>query len=107
MQIELVTQTILMGALVGGCLLFTLYLFVKTCISGAQVRTERQGGTPRTEDLTVIQASYGFETSYSPGIRASSAGPLPLGGKIERPPTRSFSSYTNPRTKSQEHKHEK
>lgn len=107
MQVEAVPYIILYGAFFGGCILFSLYLLVKTCISGNRIRTERQGGTPRTEDLTVIQASYGFETSYSPGIRASSAGPLPVGGKVERPPTRSFSSYTNPRTKSQESEHKK
>ena len=106
MQIEIV-PTILIGAFIAGCIILTLYISVKTCISGAPVRTQRQGGTPRTDDLTVTQASYGLETSYSPGIRGSSAGPLPVGGKIERLPTRSFSSYTNPRTKSQERKPEK
>jgi hypothetical protein len=100
LQIEIGPSTILFGVFVGGCILFTLYLFVKTCLSGPTGRTERHGGTPREDDLTVTSSSYGYEASYSPGNRASTSGPFPVGGRVQRSPTRSFSSYTNPRTKS-------
>lgn len=107
MQIEIVVQNILLFALVGGCILFTIYVVVKTCITGAPVRTERHGGTPRADDMTVTSSSYGLETSYTPAHKASPTGPFPIGGRVERPPTRSFSSYINPRTKSKENESKK
>ena len=91
---------ILQSALIVSGILFILYISLKTCSGGIIVRNERKGGTPRADDMTVTSSSYGFETSYAPGNRASSAGPLPVGGRVERPPTRSFSSYTDPRTES-------
>jgi hypothetical protein len=108
MQIALVPETIVMIAFFATCILITIYISVKTCIGGAPIRPERHGGTPRADDLTVSSSSYGFETSYSPADRASSSGALPVGGRVERSPTRSFSSYTNPRmaSKKQESKSE-
>ncbi len=102
MQLEIVPETVLISVFVGTCLLFALYLILKTCTGGNVVRPERRGGTPRVDDLTATQSAYGHEVSYSSSIRGcgSSAGPFPVGGKTERLPTRSFQSYTKPRRKS-------
>lgn len=81
---------------------FMLYVVVKTCSGGPGSRSERRGGVPREGDLTSTSAAYGSEVSYLPGTRASSAGPFPVEGKQERPPTRSFSNYTNPRREEKE-----
>jgi hypothetical protein len=102
LQIVIVPETIVIVSFFVGCILFTLYLILKTCSSGDLVRTERQGGTPRIDDSTMTQAAYGQDVSYSPGERASSAGPFPVGGRVERFPTKSFRDYTNPRGKSKE-----
>jgi hypothetical protein len=82
-----------------GAVLFLFYIMAKTCTGGPIARLERKGGTPGTEDLSSIGAAVSSEVSYSPGTRASSAGPFPVGGKQERSPTRSFGIYTDPRRK--------
>jgi len=101
LQIEIAPDTVLIGVFLGTCILFTLYLILRTCAGGNVARPERRGGTPRVDDLTSTQSAYGHEVSYSSGF-GSSAGPLPVGGKTERLPTRSFQSYTKPRKKSEE-----
>ncbi len=98
MQLEIVPETVLIGVFVGTCILFTLYLILKTCTGGKLARPERRGGTPRVDDLTATQSAYGHEVSYSSSIRG--AGPFPVSGRTERLPTRSFGSYTKPRRKS-------
>jgi hypothetical protein len=100
LQLEIVPETVLMSVFVGTCILFLLYLILKTCTGGKIARPERRGGTPRVDDLTATQSAYGHEVSYAPGARGSTAGPFPVGGKTERLPTRSFQSYTKPRRKS-------
>ena len=102
MQIEYIVTS----AFIVGGVLFILYLALKACTGETVGRGERRGGTPRADDLTVTSSSYGYETSYAPGNRASSAGPLPVEGRVERPPTRSFSSYTDPRTESKKSDHQ-
>jgi len=95
-------ETAFIGIFVVTCILFTLYLILKTCTGEKVTRLERRGGTPRVDDLTATQSAYGHEVSYASSIRGcgSSAGPFPVGGRTERLPTRSFGSYTKPRRKS-------
>jgi len=100
LQLEIVPETVFIGVFVVTCILFTLYLILKTCTGGNVTRLERRGGTPRVDDLTATQSAYGHEVSYSSSLRGSSAGPFPVGGRTERLPTRSFGSYTKPRRKS-------
>jgi len=101
LQLEIALDTVLIGGFLAICLLFTLYLIVRICAGANVTRPERRGGTPRVDDLTATQSAYGAEVSYSAGF-GSSAGPLPIGGRTERLPTRSFQSYTKPRKKSEE-----
>ena len=102
MQLEIVPETVFIGVFVVTCILFTLYLTLKTCTGGNVTRPERRGGTPRVDDLTATQSAYGHEVSYSSSLRGagSSAGPFPVSGRTERLPTKSFGSYTKPRRKS-------
>jgi len=102
LQLEIVPETVFIGVFMVTCILFTLYLVMKTCTGGKVTRPERRGGTPRVDDLTATQSAYGHEVSYASSIRGgmSSAGPFPVGGRTERLPTRSFGSYTKPRKKS-------
>ena len=83
-------------------LAFTFYLLVKMCTEYSGTRPVRRVGMPKEEDLTST------EGSYNPGWLGSSArvphgtwnvqgGSSPVGYKEDRPPTRSFRSYTDPR----------
>ncbi|MHA1768828.1 MAG: hypothetical protein ACTSV3_03150 [Candidatus Thorarchaeota archaeon] len=96
MQATLSATYIFYWVLAGGSILFTLYLLVKMCTSGVGGRPAPIKSRPSEEDLQVTQGTYGYDVSYTPGNRASSAGPLPIGGRVDRPPTRSFGSYTTP-----------
>jgi hypothetical protein len=94
LQIVFAPEIVVILVVFGGCILFLLYLIVKSCTGGTLIRPERQGGTPQVDGETMTQAAYGQDVSYSPGERASSAGPFPVGGRVERSPTRSFQDYT-------------
>ena len=100
-EVQFYPEFLIVYVFYGGCILGALYvIYITVCGSGPPRRLERTEGRPRVEDeYSVMQGSYGFDVSYTPGNRASSAGPLPVGGRQSRPPTRSFSSYTNPRRK--------
>ena len=102
MQLEILNATVLMSVFVGTCILFVLYLILKTCTGGNIARPERRGGTPKVDDFISTHSAYGHEVSYAPGTRGSSAGPFPVGGRTERLPTKSFQNYTKPRRKSEE-----
>jgi hypothetical protein len=102
MQFVFAPETIVILAFFGACIIFTLYVIVRSCTSGDMVRPERQGGTPKVDGDTMTQAAYGQDVSYSPGERASSAGPFPVGGRVERSPTRSFQDYSLRREKEKE-----
>ena len=98
MQIWLSAEALFLYALVIGSIIFVVYVILGMFRSGPVTRAERTGGRPREEnEYRVMQGSYGYDVSYTPGNRASSAGPLPVGGRQERSPTRSFRSYTKPR----------
>jgi len=89
---------------------FTVYLLVKMCTGGKSIRTEKRWGMPGEEDITSTQAAYGAEMSHSSGVLGSAApfpngtwnwqgGSFSVGYKEDRPPTRSFRTYVNPRRK--------
>jgi hypothetical protein len=106
MQIAYIVQLAFLGIVALGFILIMLYLVSKTFTGGTSVRSEHQR-VPRSDEMTVTQGSHVYDTSYSPVYRASDKGPLPLGGRVEREPTRSFSSYTNPRKRSKKSESEK
>jgi hypothetical protein len=98
MQFSINPMVILFYTLVIGSVIIVLYAVLKVTRTGSSRSSEREGSRSRdVSDYRVMQGSYGYDSSYTPGNRSSMAGPLPVGGRQERPPTRSFGSYTKDR----------
>jgi hypothetical protein len=101
-RLQIWTYSFYVAAFIAISGLLMLYALVKTCAGGPGSRTERRGGVPREEEFTSTSAAYGAEVSYLPGTGSADHGPFPVGGRQERPPTRSFRDYFNPRKKEKE-----
>ncbi|NWF95946.1 MAG: hypothetical protein HXY34_07355 [Candidatus Thorarchaeota archaeon] len=81
--------TLLVGGT--GVLALLAYCLGKTQYVGssASMRSVR----PHPDGKGSLVSSYGYDYSYNPGIRVSSAGPLPVGGRIERRRNETFKQH--------------
>ena len=82
--------------LVIGFVVLLLYAMFSGFNRGSVRRKEQSTGKREKDGYRVMAGSYGYDASYAPGNRASSAGPFPVGGRTERAP-KSFGDYSRTR----------